>query len=122
VYIETARHKLLFDLGKSAAFAENAANLGVEISSVDTVIISHGHYDHGGGLKQFLSMNSYARIFLHKYAFDSHFAYVENGEAAYTGLDRRLMRSGSFVYTEGYLNINEELELFSNVKGNRLVP
>lgn len=122
IYIETGRHKLIFDLGKSSIFAENAAKLGVDISVVDTVIISHGHYDHGGGLGKFLSMNSDARIFLHKKAFDGHFAFSENGETSYIGLERSLMNSTRFVYTEGYFKIDDELELFSNVKGKRLVP
>lgn len=48
LYIETSKHKLLFDLGASDLFAKNAVKMGVDLSAVDTVIISHGHADHGG--------------------------------------------------------------------------
>lgn len=49
-YIETPNHRLLVDTGSSGRFLENARVLGVDISGVDTAILSHGHYDHCGGL------------------------------------------------------------------------
>lgn len=45
---------VLFDMGQRRLFTENAERLGLSISNVDTAIISHGHYDHGGGLRAFL--------------------------------------------------------------------
>lgn len=49
LYIETARHTLLMDTGATGAFADNAATLGLDLTRVDTVVLSHGHYDHAGG-------------------------------------------------------------------------
>ncbi|MCI8845747.1 MAG: MBL fold metallo-hydrolase [Lachnospiraceae bacterium] len=49
LYIETEKHKILFDMGQSDLFAKNAAALGINLSSVDIAVLSHGHYDHGGG-------------------------------------------------------------------------
>jgi len=57
LYIETNKHKILFDLGKSDLFLKNAKRLNVDITEVDLVVISHGHYDHGGGLGAFLKTN-----------------------------------------------------------------
>lgn len=54
LYIETKNHKILFDFGQSDIFIQNAKILGVDLSQVDIAILSHGHYDHGGGLKIFL--------------------------------------------------------------------
>ena len=48
LFIETGKHKLLFDLGPDETLFENAKRKGVDLSAVDTVIISHGHRDHGG--------------------------------------------------------------------------
>jgi 7,8-dihydropterin-6-yl-methyl-4-(beta-D-ribofuranosyl)aminobenzene 5'-phosphate synthase len=49
-YIETGVARVLFDAGQSGAFLDNARHLGIDISSLDAVVLSHGHYDHGGGI------------------------------------------------------------------------
>ena len=56
LYIETKKHKLLFDLGSNSLFLGNAVKLNVDITDIDSVIISHGHNDHGGALKYFLEI------------------------------------------------------------------
>lgn len=61
LYIETKLHKILFDLGSDSTLFENAMKRNIDISKVDTVIISHGHFDHGGALKKFLDINSLAK-------------------------------------------------------------
>ena len=50
LWIETGGLRILFDTGQSAAFLTNAERLGLSLSSVDAVVLSHGHYDHSGGL------------------------------------------------------------------------
>lgn len=44
LYIETKKHKLMFDLGASALFVKNAKKMDVDLAAVDVVILSHGHY------------------------------------------------------------------------------
>lgn len=56
LYIETAGHKVLFDTGATDRFLENAEKLGVDLTAVDTLVLSHGHYDHTGGVKVFLEL------------------------------------------------------------------
>lgn len=51
LYMETADMKLLLDTGQTDAFIANAEALGIDLTSLDAVVLSHGHYDHGGGLK-----------------------------------------------------------------------
>ena len=62
LYVETNGRKLLFDTGQGDLFARNAEVLGVDLSAVGLAVISHGHYDHGGGLKTFLSLNDSAPV------------------------------------------------------------
>lgn len=63
-YVETKKHKLLIDTGASDMFIQNAECLGVDLTQIDTVILSHGHYDHSGGLLPFAKLNPSAKIYL----------------------------------------------------------
>lgn len=54
LYIETNDTRILFDMGQSNQIFENANALGLDLSRVDFAVISHGHYDHIGGLVYFL--------------------------------------------------------------------
>ena len=74
LYIETTNHKILFDVGPDNTLFENSEMLGIGLLDIDTVIISHGHRDHGGALEQFLKLNHSARVFVQKKAFDNHFS------------------------------------------------
>jgi len=122
LYIETKHHKLLFDTGGSALFAENARKMQVDLSKVDVAVISHGHYDHGGGLKAFLDINRNAKIYLNQRAFGDYYANRPSGEKKFIGMDKSLLPNDRFVFVEGQLAIDEELELFSGVNGIKLKP
>ena len=73
-WIVTSGHRILFDTGASDLLLKNAAAAGIDLSLADTVILSHGHYDHGGGLPAFLSCISGARILLQRSALDSYYS------------------------------------------------
>ena len=109
LFIETAKHKILFDSGQSGLFAENAATLGADLSGADIAVLSHGHYDHGGGLLRFLELNSKAPVYLSRYAFEPHY----NGTEKYIGLDPRLKNSARLIFTDDDLRIDDELSLCS---------
>ncbi|MEL7654581.1 MAG: MBL fold metallo-hydrolase, partial [Bacillota bacterium] len=53
VYIETGDRKILFDLGASDICLHNARRMKIDLEQVDTAVISHGHYDHTGGVPSF---------------------------------------------------------------------
>ena len=63
LYIETDKQKILFDTGQSDMFIQNAHKLGVNIEDIDSLVLSHGHYDHTGGLYPFLEKNSKAKVY-----------------------------------------------------------
>lgn len=62
ISIQTDQHHILFDTGQSDLFIRNAEQLHVDLSTVDYLILSHGHSDHTGGLRHFLNFNSKAKV------------------------------------------------------------
>ncbi|MCR5129866.1 MAG: MBL fold metallo-hydrolase [Prevotella sp.] len=73
IYLETEHHRILLDTGASDMFIRNAKRLGVDLSEVDYVFISHGHSDHAGGLRHFLTINEKARIIVSPEALKGKF-------------------------------------------------
>ena len=107
LYIETENTRILFDMGQSDAFVRNAQKLGIDISKVDFAVLSHGHYDHGGGLCAFLQVNQTAPVYIHKTAFGDHY----NGTRKYIGLDPAFRTESRLVFTEGTLAITPQILL-----------
>lgn len=73
LYLESQGHRLLFDMGQTDLFAENAQLLEVDLSTVEAAVLSHGHYDHGGGLTRFLQINHHAKVYASTHAFEPHY-------------------------------------------------
>jgi 7,8-dihydropterin-6-yl-methyl-4-(beta-D-ribofuranosyl)aminobenzene 5'-phosphate synthase len=65
---------LLHDTGASGLFADNAAALGIDLALVGFAVLSHGHYDHGGGLARFLEVNGQAPVYMARSAVEPHYA------------------------------------------------
>jgi len=95
LYIEACGKKILFDMGQSEAFAENAKRLGVDLSRVEIAMLSHGHYDHGGGALRFFEENDHAPLYVSRHAFAPYY----NGTEKYIGLDPAIGKSGRLVLT-----------------------
>lgn len=109
LYIEASSHRILFDMGQSEAFADNAKELGIDLADVDIAILSHGHYDHGGGLAHFLKVNQKSKVYINKNAFLPHY----NGSNKYIGLDVALRSSDRIVFTDDSYIIDENISLFT---------
>lgn len=117
LYIETGSQKILFDTGASDLFYDNAEKLNVDLSSVDSLIISHGHADHGGGLEKFLQVNTKAKVYLHPLAFGKHLALRTNDKMEFIGLEKGLQKNSRFVSVpDQQFTISKGVELFSNVE------
>jgi 7,8-dihydropterin-6-yl-methyl-4-(beta-D-ribofuranosyl)aminobenzene 5'-phosphate synthase len=65
VWIEAYGHKILFDTGQGKALIHNSTALGCDLSLADSLILSHGHYDHTGGLVYVLKLNPSIKIHCH---------------------------------------------------------
>lgn len=121
LYIETAKHKILFDAGDSTLFEINAQKLGVDLTKVDTFILSHGHHDHGGGLTRFMDINDHAKVFVQESAFQAHFSKRKEGFKDIS-VQRPEDPKNRIHYTQDIYHIDDELILFSKVKHHRYYP
>ncbi len=94
-YIETKMHKIILDLGPSEDTIHNARILGVDLAEVDTVILSHGHYDHSGGIIPFTKINDKAIIYMQDNVTKEY--YADDGRKAieryrYIGIDKDILK------------------------------
>ena len=120
-YIETQKHHLLVDTGQSPKTWENASALGVDLNSVDTVILSHGHYDHSGGIASFAAVNPHAKIYMQRSAGADYYHTKSDGRH-YIGIDKAVLALPQVVLLDGDLQIDEELSLFTDIRGRNLWP
>ncbi len=121
VWVETEDYCLLSDCGASGLFLRNAEALGLDLTQVDAVVLSHGHYDHTGGVLDFAQVNPHARIYLQKAARGAFYHDSVEGKERYIGMDPEIGKLPQLVFVEGNLRLNEECFLFSGF-GERDCP
>ncbi|MBN2439440.1 MAG: MBL fold metallo-hydrolase, partial [Deltaproteobacteria bacterium] len=73
LYIETADKRILFDTGVTGKIIDNAEKLNVSLDKIDLCVISHGHFDHTGGLINFLKLNAKAPVYMKPDARGAYF-------------------------------------------------
>lgn len=122
LYIETQNNKILFDMGTNDNFIKNAEKLGVDLTKVDTAIVSHAHYDHGGGLGAFLAINKTAKVYLSKHAFDKTYVKMLKIFRHYIGIDQDLKNHKQLVWVDDKESISDDLYIFGQVEGNKVMP
>ena len=117
LYIEAGERKLLLDMGPDGRFVENAEKLGIDLSEVDTAILSHSHDDHSGGLAAFCEVNSKAKIYMEKEAFGDYYADKEEGRV-YAGISPEFEKyRDRVVFAGSRTQIDPTVTVFSDVRG-----
>jgi 7,8-dihydropterin-6-yl-methyl-4-(beta-D-ribofuranosyl)aminobenzene 5'-phosphate synthase len=106
--------RMLLDTGQTDVCLRNASRLGVDLSDVKTVVLSHGHYDHGGGLAALTSHLGKLDVYLHPAAFAAKYARCPgSAEDRHIGLRYdadTLTRMGATVHAEaGVQELGPEL-------------
>ena len=136
-YIETEKHKLLMDTGQTGLLLENAEKLGIDLTEVDTVVLSHGHYDHGGGILPFAKINPTAKIYVPEAAFGEYYSMNKDGEPHYIGLAKEIQELPQVIKVSaeakpeageeadastGIYRIDDELSLCSGIGSEHVIP
>jgi 7,8-dihydropterin-6-yl-methyl-4-(beta-D-ribofuranosyl)aminobenzene 5'-phosphate synthase len=114
-WIEVGGRRILFDTGQGIVLAGNAERLGVVLREVDAVVLSHGHYDHAGGLADVLSSAPRVPIHMHPAALRDRYARNADGSARSVGIPdqiRAAMReSATMVFVDGPADVGGVLRL-----------
>lgn len=108
MHIKSNNKNILFDTGQTDLFANNAKEMGIDISNVELLVLSHGHYDHGGGLKKFFDLNKKAKVYMHRKAIENYYS-SSKGEPRYIGFDKTVIDENldRIVFIENDTEISE---------------
>jgi 7,8-dihydropterin-6-yl-methyl-4-(beta-D-ribofuranosyl)aminobenzene 5'-phosphate synthase len=111
LWIEAEGRKLLFDTGQGLVLASNAAKLGLDLSGLEAVLLSHGHYDHTGGLAAVLDAAPRAKVLAHPGVLEPKYARNRDGSSRPVGpgsmTPELLRRSGRFEPVCGPIEVAE---------------
>lgn len=121
ILIEMNDATVLFDTGASDLFSRNAKVMGVDLANVDLAVISHGHYDHGGGLQAFFEHNNRAPVYIQETAF-GEFVTPKESDWKYIGIPKLKAYEERFVRTQGDVQINDNLKILSRTQAIHLNP
>ena len=103
LWVEADGRCLLFDTGQGRTLAHNVEALGVPLERAEAIVLSHGHYDHAGGLPAALAQAGGAKLYAHPAALEAKYAREPKPPHRYLGVPReaeaRPARSGRFVPT-----------------------
>lgn len=86
LWIEDGAEKVLFDAGQTDVYLHNAKELNIDLTEAHAVVLSHGHYDHGGGLAYFPKEARWPRVFVHPDAFLPKFEKVKDSSEQYKAI------------------------------------
>lgn len=132
--IENDDRTVLFDTGSSGVFAENAKTLGKNLADVEWLVISHGHYDHGGGIGSFFEQNEKAKAVIRKGADRSLYGSLVPGlpgvmhkiglVTRYIGLDSAMLEKhkNRFVWINENMQLTDGFNIITGIEHKHALP
>jgi len=128
LFIRSKDQQILFDTGVTGNFHPNAQKLNIDIAQVTQAVISHHHFDHGGGLATFLEANHQARVHLRSSHTEQFSLNIFGLLKRPVGLDATLLQQHAqrLTFVSQFSEIAPEVFLLTKIgkqhsmpKGNR---
>ena len=120
IFIQADNKKMLFDTGQSGNIIENAEKLGIDLSELDYVFISHGHHDHSGGLERLIKeVKPKFDLYVGDGFFNNKYSLREDGDYQFTGnpFDVEFLRNNNIpthYVNEDIIYLTENIMIFTN--------
>lgn len=113
-WIDNANTQIILDTGQGGVLLNNAHILSIPLEQAERVILSHGHYDHTGGLETVLQLSRNPKVYAHPAAFQPKYACNKHGESRSIGIPAIIEKSvrklaGDVIYTTGFTQIADGL-------------
>ena len=104
-WLEIGSRHVLFDTGQGTVLVHNVKELGVDLEQTDAIVLSHGHYDHTGGLREVLHIAPHAKVYIHPAAFLPKYARNKDGTGRRIGMpaldeDKVRRRADALILTK----------------------
>jgi 7,8-dihydropterin-6-yl-methyl-4-(beta-D-ribofuranosyl)aminobenzene 5'-phosphate synthase len=121
LWIETADRRILLDTGQGGSLLPNAEKLGIDLSRTNALVLSHGHYDHTGGVSRVLRTASEVEVFCHPSAVIPRYG-SDAGQPKPLGMQCEFMRVLDGLPSQRMRWIQKGLELFPGVGLTGYIP
>ena len=112
--IELNNKKILFDTGKTNSFLSNAKKLNNDMHNIDYLVLSHAHYDHTGGVIDFIKEYNYKNNIYLGTEFKANKYSLEDNNYIYKGIPFKMDELINIKYVDNMLNIDNDITLFNN--------
>ena len=114
--IEVNNKKILFDTGKTSNFLSNAKKLNIDLSDISYLVLSHAHYDHTGGVIDFIKNNNYnEKVYVGNNFLDNKYS-LEDNNYVYKGTPFKISELKTIEYVNDRYELDKDITLFNNFK------
>jgi len=124
IYFETDGLKWLMDVGASEQFYSNAVSMGINIADIDYLVLSHGHFDHTGGLEHFIKVNKKAQIVMSAHIKGKQFYSYRLQSKRDISIDYSIVEQNinRFTFVDSNSKITENVGLICEIPQKHKTP
>jgi 7,8-dihydropterin-6-yl-methyl-4-(beta-D-ribofuranosyl)aminobenzene 5'-phosphate synthase len=122
LWIEAGGLRILFDTGQGGVLAENARKLEAPLEETDVLVLSHGHFDHAGGMAELLGMAPRARVFLHPGAVLERYSLHPGKPARSIGMPAAAREALERLPADRVVRVDRPLEIAPGIGVTGPVP